>query len=120
MSYARSGYVAAVVPYSGGLSGAGTPARQDPTNVPAAMAVHGAPGSDVVIIDFAQASARYETDVKAKGGFAMDCNHGGGHMIPTGIAPSTWTFMKAHPFRVNPFPFAGGIPAGFPSYCTLP
>ena len=90
------------------------------TNVPAAMVVHGAPGSDVVVIDFAQASAAYEADIKKKAGFSIDCNHGGGHMIPTGISPSTWTFMKDHPFRVSPEPYLAGIPAGFPATCKIP
>ena len=120
MSYDRSGYLASIVTYSGGLTGLGGTTSQDATNVPGAMVVHGAQGSDVVIIDFAQASASYEADLKKRGGFAIDCNHGGGHMIPTGIAPSTWTFMKTHPFHVSPEPYAAGIPASFPSYCTLP
>jgi poly(3-hydroxybutyrate) depolymerase len=120
MSYDRSGYLASVVPYSGGITGVGAAAAQDPSNVPAAMVVHGAPGSDVVILDFAQASASYEADIKKRGGFSIDCNHGGGHMIPAGIAPSTWTFMKDHPFRGSPEPYAAEIPASFPAYCKLP
>ncbi|MES1207318.1 MAG: hypothetical protein ABUS79_15380, partial [Pseudomonadota bacterium] len=120
MAYDRSGYLAAVVPYSGGLTGFGAGTLQDPSHVPAAMVVHGASGSDVVVIDFAQASASYETDMKKKGGFAIDCNHGGGHMIPSGVPASTWNFMKAHPYGISPEPFSGGIPAGFPAYCTIP
>lgn len=120
MSYDRSGYLASVVPYSGGITGFGAAAAQDPSNVPVAMVVHGAPGSDVVILDFAQASASYEADIKKRGGFSIDCNHGGGHMIPTGIAPSTWTFMKDHPFRGSPEPYAAAIPSSFPAYCKLP
>jgi poly(3-hydroxybutyrate) depolymerase len=120
MSYDRSGTLASVVTYSGGTSGLGAAAPQDPSNVPAAMVVHGAPGSDVVIIDFAQASASFEADIMKRGGFSIDCNHGGGHMIPTGIAPSTWSFMKAHPFHVSPEPYATSIPATFPTYCKIP
>ena len=121
MSYSRSGYLASVVTYSGGTSGIpGATTLQDQANVPSAMAVHGAPGSDVVVLDFATASANYEADIKKKGGFAMDCNHGGGHMIPSALVPSTWTFMKAHPFRVSPKPYLTGIPSTFPTYCKLP
>ena len=120
MAYDRSGYLASVVPYSGGTTGFGGVTPQDPSNVPAAMVVHGAPGSDVVIIDFAQASASFEADIKKRGGFSIDCNHGGGHMIPSGIAPSTWNFMKDHPFRVSPEPYLAAIPTGFPTYCTAP
>jgi poly(3-hydroxybutyrate) depolymerase len=121
MSYARSGYLAAVTTYSGGTSGFGRPASQDSTNVPSAMVVHGASGSDVVVLDFATASANYEADIKSKGGFAMDCNHGGGHMIPTAAVPSVWRFMKDHPFKVSPKPYVvSGIPSTFPTYCKIP
>jgi hypothetical protein len=34
-------------------------------------------GKDVVVIDFAQASAAYEADMKTNGGFSIDCNTGG-------------------------------------------
>jgi poly(3-hydroxybutyrate) depolymerase len=118
MAYARSSYIASVVPYSGGLTRALT--LQDAGNVPAAMVVHGAMGSDVVVVDFATTSARYEADVKAKGGFAIDCNHGGNHMIPAGIGTSTWRFFTDHPYKVAPEPYAAGIPAGFPTYCRIP
>jgi poly(3-hydroxybutyrate) depolymerase len=119
MSYARSNYMASVAPYSGGTSGFGNGTAQDSSNVPAAMVIHGAPGSDTFIMDFAAASATYESDVKSRGGFAIDCNHGGGHQIPSGIQPSIWQFMKDHPYKVKPDPYAGGLPTGFPSYCTI-
>jgi hypothetical protein len=118
MAYARSSYLASAVSYSGGLTRPLT--LQDPGNVPPAMAVHGAPGSDVVVIDFSTTSASYEADVKAKGGFAIDCNHGGAHTIPAGIAPSTWKFLKDHPYKIKPEPYAAAIPAGFPAYCRIP
>lgn len=125
MSYERSGYLAAVAPYSGGLTGlAGivlTPTQmpQDPSNVPAAMAVHGRAGADVVILDFAVQSLAYLDDVNAKGGFGVECDHGGGHMIPSDIPASTWQFLKAHAFKTKPSPYAAGLPASFPAYCKI-
>jgi len=124
MSYARSGYVAAAVTLSGGLEEvggfSGTPTTlQDPTNVPAAMAVHGAPGVDVVVIDFSVASAAWEADVAMKGGFSMDCNTGGGHVSgPPQILPGMWQFMVDHPFKVAKEPYPP-IPSVFPSYCQI-
>jgi poly(3-hydroxybutyrate) depolymerase len=121
MSYARSGYLASVATYSGGTSGFGRLTVEDASNVPSAMVIHGASGSDVVILDFATASANYEADIKSRGGFAIDCNHGGGHMIPTPAVPSVWRFMKDHPFKVSPEPYgASGIPSTFPTYCKIP
>lgn len=117
MAYARSNYMASVVTYSGGSL---TKALKDPSNVPSAMCQHGDPGADVVILDFATASANLEMDLKSKGGFAIDCNHGGGHMIPTAAVASSWQFLKDHPYKTKPDPYAGGIPMGFPSYCKIP
>jgi hypothetical protein len=123
LSYARSGYIAAAAPLSGGLTGLGgaylDPVNmpQDPSNVPAAMATHGAEGSDVVVIDFAQASAAWEADVARKGGFSIDCNTGGGHVTgPPQISPAIWQFFQDHPFKTKQ-PYASGLPSVFPSYC---
>jgi hypothetical protein len=125
MSYVRSGYVAAAVTLSGGLdelsAGASlTPTTlQDPSNVPSVMAVHGAPGSDVVIIDFAEASAAWEADIATKKGFSLDCNTGGGHVSgPPQILPGMWQFMLDHPFKVSKQPYPP-IPSVYPSYCQI-
>jgi hypothetical protein len=125
MSYVRSGYIAAAVTLSGGLdelsAGASlTPTTlQDPSNVPSIMAVHGAKGSDVVIIDFAVASASWEADIASKHGFSMDCNTGGGHVSgPPQILPGVWQFMEDHPFKVAKQPYPP-IPSIYPSYCKI-
>ncbi|HEX4445912.1 MAG TPA: hypothetical protein VH044_04225 [Polyangiaceae bacterium] len=117
MSYVRSGYIAAAAPISGGTLF--PPAVQDPSNVPAAMAIHGAPGVDVVVIDFANASATWEADVKKRGGFSLDCNTGGGHVGgPPQICPAIWQFFEDHPFKVAKQPYPP-IPAVFPAYCQI-
>jgi hypothetical protein len=123
MSYARSGYIAAAATLSGGLTGAGgfyeDPQPQDPTNIPAAMAVHGKTGTDVVVLDFAVASAAWEADVAKRGGFSMDCNTMQGHVSgPPQICPGIWQFFEDHPFKVKPQPYPP-IPAVFPSYCVI-
>ncbi len=125
MSYARSGYIAAAAPISGGLTGLGgfyeDPAPQDPSNVPAAMAIHGAPGVDVVVLDFAVCSAAWEADVAKRGGFSMDCNTGGGHVGgPPQICPGIWQFFEDHPFKVSPQPYTKApLPSVYPSYCQI-
>lgn len=127
MAYARSGYIAAAGPISGGLDGLGngswlTPINtpQDPTSVPSGFAAHGAPGADVVIIDFAVASAGWEADIKKKGGFSVDCNNGGGHVGTAGIVgPAMWEYFKSHPFKTKVDPYANGLPADFPKFCQL-
>ena len=121
MAYGRSSYVAATLPNSGGQGGYPmNMVLNDPTHVPAAMTMHGAMGVDVVVIDFGDSSLREDNDIVAKGGFAIDCNHGGGHVAaPPDLKAAGWVFLKAHPFGVNPFPYAGGLPAGFPPYCKI-
>jgi predicted esterase len=119
MSYRRSGYLASVVTYSGGLlSGYGAPARQDPSNAFAALVFDGGP-NDVVVISFQQASEAYWSDLVAHDHIAAICDHGRGHSIPTDARQAVREFFAAHPFGVRPSPFAAGLPATFPSYCGL-
>jgi hypothetical protein len=36
------------------------------------------------------------------------------------LAPVAWQFFKDHPFGSGkPDAYAGGLPAGFPSYCKI-
>jgi predicted esterase len=124
MSYARSGYLAAVATLSGGLTGLDgaylTPTTlQDPSNIPAALVTHGAPGVDVVIIDFAAASAAWEANIAMQNGFSVDCNTGGGHVSgPPAICPAMWQFFQDHPFKVKD-DYTSGLPSVFPSYCKI-
>jgi hypothetical protein len=119
--YARSGYVASVVSYSGGAAVINQTQLQDPSHAPAAIAAHGAPGSDALGIDFANASASWETAIKGAGGFVIDCNDGSSHVDIAkrmAIAPQAWQFFKDHPYGVSPEPY-GALPAGWPSYCSI-
>lgn len=114
MSYRRSGYIASVATYSGGRTS--TLPTQDPTNKFAGMIFHGGP-SDQVVINFQTVSQNYYNDLKSKSQFAMICNHGNGHSIPTDARAAIWQFFQAHPFGTVPSPYAGGLPSTMPSYC---
>jgi poly(3-hydroxybutyrate) depolymerase len=124
MWYARSGYLASAISYSGGSSIINTAMMQDAMNLPAAIAAHGAPGSDALGLDFAQASATWEMAIKQAGGFSIDCNDGGSHLgfftqrAPP-LKPVAFKFFQDHPFGVKPDPYAGGLPSGFPTYCKI-
>jgi len=76
-------------------------------------------GVDQVFVDFYTASRAWTQDMKNKGAFAVDCNHGGNHTIPAAVVPSGWRFLKNHPFNVSPEPYAGALPGSFPTYCTI-
>ncbi len=117
MVYGRSSYLAAAMPNSGGI--VGKPALQDAAHVPALITTHGGP-DDFVVISFGESSAKLDADVRAKGGFVVNCNHGAGHCeSPPEVIAAQWQFLKAHPFGVAPEPYAGGLPAGFPSVCQI-
>jgi predicted esterase len=116
MSYRRSGYVASVVTYSGGLLG--SPPNQDPSNKFAAMIFHGG-ASDEVVIGFQPISEAYRDDLRDADHFAFICDHGMGHSIPTDAVGSVAQFFQDHPFGTEPSPYASALPAGFPSYCGL-
>jgi predicted esterase len=112
----RSSYIAAASPNSGGFT---IGAAFQNAHTPPLMTVHGAPGSDVVIVDFSQTSATADKAFKARGGFVIDCNTGGGHCGGAGLAGDAWTFFQAHPFGVAPEPWSAGLPAGFSSQCKV-
>jgi poly(3-hydroxybutyrate) depolymerase len=123
MWYARSGYLASVISYSGGTDTIDQTTMQDPSHIPAAIAAHGAPGSDEFGIDFAQASTQWEGIISKAGGFSIDCNDGGNHLAffqtrAPNLKPASVPFFMAHPFGVHPEPYTS-LPAGFPSYCKI-
>lgn len=121
MAYARSSYMASVVSYSGGLTGSAraSDASQDASNVVPAMLVHGGLGFDRYLIDFALTSAIMANDIRDNHGFALDCDHGGGHEIPAGIGLSALRFLLDHPYKTRPSPYAQGAPTTIPSYCEI-
>ena len=116
MAAQRSQYIAAAAPNSGGLT---FPSAFSSMHTPALMTIHGAPGSDVVGVDFSQTSATADMAWKARGGLAIDCNTGGGHCGGGGLAGDAWKFFQAHPFGLDPEPWKAMLPAGFSSQCKL-
>jgi predicted esterase len=116
MALQRSTYVAAAAPNSGGTV-ATTYRLQDPQRVPAVFGMHGGT-TDNVIVNFADTTHNLETILKPSGAFMVECNHSKGHCgAPASLHEQAWQFMKAHPFSTKPSPYAGGLPADFPSYC---
>lgn len=121
VSLRRSGYLASVVVYSGGLTDGDMPPDQDPNNKVAAMILYGG-ASDISPVDginYTDASNRYRELMQSKGRLAFLCNHGGGHSVPQDSQASAWRFMQDHPYGVTPEPYATGLPDGFLRYCSL-
>jgi acetyl esterase/lipase len=113
----RSQYIAAAAPNSGGMT---FPQQFASDYTPALMTVHGAPGRDVVVVDFSNTSATADRSFSGRGGFVIDCNHGGGH-CGGGLAGDIWEFFEAHPYGVEPTPspWTSGLPSGFSSACEI-
>jgi predicted esterase len=117
MAAQRWRYIAAVAPNSGGALGQSFAGA---THVPAVMTMHGAAGVDVVIIDFAEQSLQFTSTVVNAGGFAVDCDHGGGHCrAPGDLYTAAIEFLFDHPYGVSPVPYTSGLPASFPGYCEI-
>lgn len=114
----RSEYIAAAAPNSGGMT---FPQQFQSDYTPALMTVHGAPGRDVVIVDFSNTSATADRTFKGRGGFVVNCNHGGGHCGGSGLASDIWEFFQAHPYGVEPAPspWTSALPSGFSSDCQI-
>jgi predicted esterase len=115
MAAERSNYIAAAAPNSGGFI-LNLP-FQGPAK-PALMTMHGAAGTDVVVVDFSVTSATADTAFKAQGSFVIDCDTGGRHCGAGSLAPAAWQFFKAHPYGVSPEPWTS-LPSGFPSICSI-
>jgi predicted esterase len=121
VSLRRSGYIASVVVYSGGLPPDDHPPDQNPDNKFSAMILYGGP-TDISPVDatnYTDASNAYLHELQAKGRFGFLCNHGGGHSVPSDSQDSAWRFLQDHPYGAWPSPYAKGLPNGFLSYCSL-
>jgi hypothetical protein len=107
LSFARSKYLASVAAYSGGEQMGGTKFQEN-ANKHAAMIMTGGTG-DFAFIDFYVPSQTWQADFKAAGHFAMFCDHGGGHRIPSStVVAGVFQFFMDHPYGANPSPYAGG------------
>ena len=119
MWYARSGYLASAIVYSGG-AGIGGGKLQDSSNAPPLIGAHGA---DTSSGDFlASSTTMFETAAKSAGAsIVIDCDDGSTHVDISRLsklAPVAWQFFKDHPFKAGkPDAYAGGLPSGFPTYC---
>jgi predicted esterase len=126
--YARSGYVASVISYSGGDVTINTAPFQDASNVAPALVAHGGAGQDTygagtATVDFSQTSAAWEATISGDHGHYIDCNDGGNHLAffqtrAPNLEPVAFKFFQDHPFGITPEPYTT-LPAGFPSYCKL-
>jgi len=121
MAIRRSGYVASVVIYSGGLfpeSIVPHPPYEEPDNQFPSLVFWGGP-SDVVLVDNVQAAQDYYDFISINGNFTIMCDHNGGHTIPPEGQAAAWRFFQDHPWGASPEPYLNGMPPEIPDYCTV-
>jgi hypothetical protein len=121
--YARSGYIASVLTYSGGDDGIDKAPMQDPAHPPAALVTHGGMGKDTYggTTDFFVLSTKWEQELKQAKAFVIDCNDGGTHTdfaLRTAVAPQAVQFFLDHPYGVKPEPYTS-LSGGWPAYCAI-
>ncbi|GMV43113.1 MAG: hypothetical protein AMXMBFR64_48290 [Myxococcales bacterium] len=115
----RADTLAAAVIFSGGVDGLiawQTPARPVPT-----LLAWGGP-TDVLygVFSFDQQMKALSAHLQDEGAFVVECDHGGGHTVPSGATNWAVPFALAHRWG-QPSPVAtGGLDASWPKYCSIP
>lgn len=114
---ARSEQLAAAVPFSGGVYSHAyiSPADQIPV-----MLIWGGASDTYGTFSFDIANQDLSEGLQDDGHFVVECDHGGGHTIPSGAGEMAWMFMTDHPKGVDPEPWKNAVPAGAPDYCIIP
>jgi len=119
MAYWRANYMASVVVYSGGGAGLRS-ANEYPDNKFAALMFHGGPSDVINGLAFQMNTEKMIADLIANGHFAVMCDHGMGHTIPSGAGTAAWRFFRDHPYLTAPSPYvADGLPDELPDYCEI-
>jgi predicted esterase len=116
MATLRSKYIAAAATNSGGWASS---LQFQNGWTPALMTMHGEPGVDVVGVDFAVTSRTADMAFKNRGGFVINCDHGGMHCGGRALYPEVWQFFQTHPYGTMPSPWASALPTGFNSACQI-
>jgi poly(3-hydroxybutyrate) depolymerase len=117
MTLYRADILAATAPFSGGWmqSWYESPEEQIPV-----MLTWGGSSDTFSTFSFEEASLDLSESLGDDGHFVVECDHGGGHTMPTGAAALAWQFFLDHPKGVDPEPYADGLPSEFPDYCSIP
>jgi len=118
----RANYMASAAPQSGAI-GAWTPkpVNAEPSNKTSAIVFHGGAGDRWPSggLDYPQEAVKIADEIVGNGGFALLCNHNGGHRVPMDAIDAIWQFFKDHPWNTSPSPYAKGVPNSMPEYCRI-
>lgn len=123
LSWRRAVYLASVVSYSGGYFGGVPPADTDPDNLFSAMIIHGGTSDTYGSTGFVNSSEYFAELLQGAGRFAVLCDHGNGHTVPSGNDQigAMLQFLEDHPWGTSPSPYTNGLPGSWPNgYCSIP
>ncbi len=70
--------------------------------------------------DFDLLAAEMIAECQDKGFFVAACDHGTGHSLDPAWWPWVFEFLLDHPYTLAAEPYAAGLPASFPAFCSIP
>lgn len=118
LSMHRSQYLAATAPFSGGTDGIVEYATPD-EDIPV-LVTWGGEDDLYGPLSFETASVGFTESLLQDGHFVINCDHGGGHTIPSDPMGLAWPFFLEHPKGVSPEPWSDGLPSDYPEWCWIP
>jgi poly(3-hydroxybutyrate) depolymerase len=112
-----SEWLASTVAMSGGTDAQtyATPTHQIPV-----LIVWGGPSDNYGGFNFATASELFSQKLLEDGHFVAQCVHDGGHTPPPNPGALMWNWFEAHPADLEIEPYLSGLPASYPSFCSIP
>jgi dienelactone hydrolase len=113
----RSEWLASGAPLSGGFYAQWYTSPEETIPV---MLVWGGPTDTYNGYSFDVSSQDFSGQLRDDDHFVVECEHSGGHIIPTGAVDFVWRFFEDHPRGEDEEPWADGLPSALPSYCVIP
>jgi dienelactone hydrolase len=113
----RSTLLASTAPLSGGTSPGTYVSPEEP--IPVLMTWGGS--SDTYSgFSFEEASLDFSSNLQADGHFVAECEHDGGHTIPSEATDYVGQWFADHRRNIVSEPYADGLPEVFPEWCRVP
>ena len=83
------------------------------------LMMYGGASDSAFGVNFALIAANDLPYLHAAGHDVIVCDHGGGHSLPTNFGGAQIAgFLRDHPRGIGTSPYAGGLPAGYPTLCV--
>lgn len=108
--------LASIVPFSGVVFSAFTP-PVDPLPI---MLAWGGPTDIASGYDVHEANLELSVKFREAGSFVVECEHDGGHSLPSESTDMVLAMIAAHPKGLSSEPWANGLPDTLPDWCRIP